>query len=161
MLNALLKIAQDAAAGDGNPLHADKVAPIVASAPGPIAQLATLMSTRNVRVDLGWRSIESRYLGSLADTLDLVELEEEDPRAGELAQSLQIGSSGGGEVYFGLCWSDNGVCMAEIDFDEGFLTWFDSVDAFFEHVRDRELDREGEVPASVEAILEAAAAARS
>jgi hypothetical protein len=156
MLNALLKIASESASGEANPAYVDKVAPIVAAAPGPIAELATLMSTRSVRVDLGWRSVESRYVGSLADTLDLVDLEEEEPRAGELGQSLQIGASAGGEVYFGLCWGDSGVSMVEIDFEEGFLTWFDSVDAFFDHVRATELDREGEIPAELAAIFDAA-----
>lgn len=135
MLEALVIAARDNAGGATQALS-DDYATLLESAPPLVGELITLLGTRNVRLRLGWRSIESRYLGSLANTWELVEDPESEERADELSRGVQIGASAGGEVYFGLCWTGDSVSVVEIDFEEAFMTWYDSVAAFFEFVRD-------------------------
>ncbi len=142
MLNALLAIVRRTVPGQGAALP-EELAQLLADAPADVVELARALATEHARVGLGWRSIERRYLARLADTWQQVvdDLGASDPRQGALARGLQIGSSAGGEVYFGLCWDEAGVHVAEIDFEEGQLTWHDTLQGFLEEIEVQEEER--------------------
>jgi len=155
MLEAVVQVVRAEARGEAGPL-APELAALAARAPAPVAELIRLLGTTGVRLDLGWRSIGGADLGSLAATWDSVEDGRDEPRAAELAEGVQLGASDGGEVYFGLCWSDRGVVAVEIDFEEGLLTWYPTIEAFFDRVH-HDATKRGEPPsAHLAAILRAA-----
>lgn len=147
----VLKASAGQAEHDLEPEHAEAAE----GAPPEVVALVRLMGTRQVAARLGWRSVESRYLGSLKSVWQMVvdDLGADDARAVELERSVQIGASAGGEVYFGLCWTARGLHVAEIDFEEGTLTWFEHVGAFFDGLVSDERERGGEVPRDLAAIV--------
>ncbi len=140
MLNALIAIVRRTASPE--PLESE-LADLLADAPEDVVTLARLLAAEHTRVDLGWRSIEHRYLARLADTWQDVanDLGASDPREDSLTKGLQIGASAGGEVYFGLCWDEGGVHVAEIDFEEGTLSWYETVQSFVEMIEAAESER--------------------
>ncbi|MBX3131261.1 MAG: hypothetical protein KF718_31365 [Polyangiaceae bacterium] len=103
MLKNLVDVARARAAGAAGTLT-PAMAAAAAAAPADVSELITLLGTRQVKVDLGWRRVESRYLRGLADTWQQVKDDtgESDPREGELASGVQIGMSAGGEIAFGV-----------------------------------------------------------
>lgn len=160
MLKNLLDVVRAGATGGPRSLPAP-IAAQTASAPADVRDLVDVIGTRDVRVSLGWRSIETRYLGSLADTWQQVadDTGESDPRQGDLASGVQIGASAGGEVYFGLCWGSGSVEVAEIDTEDGLIKWFATVDAFLQYMRDAETKRGQAAPEALAAMFPAASAA--
>lgn len=160
MLKNLVDVVRARAGGAAGALT-PAMAAAAAAAPADVAELITLLGTRQVKVNLGWRSVESRFLRGLADTWQQVKDDtgESDPREGELASGVQIGMSAGGEVAFGVCWGPRGVIAAEIDLEDAMIRWFASWDAFLEHMKQGETKRGQPVPEGLAAILPAAAPA--
>ncbi len=160
MLKNLVDVVRARAGGAAGALT-PAMAAAAAAAPADVAELITLLGTRQVKVNLGWRSVESRFLRGLADTWQQVKDDtgESDPREGELASGVQIGMSAGGEVAFGVCWGPRGVIAAEIDLEDAMIRWFASWDAFLEHMKHGETKRGQPVPEGLAAILPAGAPA--
>ncbi|MCC6216494.1 MAG: hypothetical protein IT376_16650 [Polyangiaceae bacterium] len=160
MLKHLVDVARARATGDVGTLS-PAMAAAAAAAPADVADLITILGTRQVRLALGSRSIESRYLRGLAETWQQVKDDtgESDAREAELASGVQIGASAGGEVVFGVCWGSRGLITAEIDLEDAMIKWFASWDAFLDHVKEAETKRGQTVPEGLAAILPPAVAA--